>query len=131
MLNAKIAEVDSALEVLKVREIELVGFVDKLKLTETKLCYMEKKVEMLETIMIDNETKMQKLFSQFEKKAIGEVNEEVFNCDKCEFETKSEKLLNIHKKRKHPINTVCEICEKEFDSQKKLKMHKYTHSYTR
>ena len=38
--------------------------------------------------------------------------------------------MNIHKKRKHPIISVCEICEKQFDSQKNLKMHKYTHSYT-
>ena len=56
-------------------------------------------------------------------------SEEVFICDKCEFETKSEKGLNIHKKRKPPIITVCKICEKQFDSQKNLKMHIYTHSY--
>ena len=57
-------------------------------------------------------------------------SEEVFNCDKCEFETKSEKGLNIHNKRKHPINTVCEICEKQFKSPHDLKLHIYTHSYT-
>ena len=54
VLNAKIAEVDSALEVSKVREIELVGFVDKLKLTETKLDDMEKKVDMVETKISEN-----------------------------------------------------------------------------
>ena len=57
-------------------------------------------------------------------------SQEVFNCDKCEFETKSEKGLNIHNKRKHPINTVCEICEKRFNSPTDFKMYTYTHSYT-
>ena len=44
-VECKSAEVDSTLEVLKVREIELVGFVDKLKLTVTKLDDMDNKVE--------------------------------------------------------------------------------------
>ena len=52
------------------------------------------------------------------RKSIEEVNEEVFNWGKCEFETKSQKGLNIHKKFKHPINIVSEICEKQFNSPK-------------
>ena len=54
--------------------------------------------------------------------------EETLKCDICDFETKHEKGLNIHKRRKHSPKFKCESCENEFDSKRDLKIHKQEYS---
>ena len=58
-------------------------------------------------------------------------------CDKCVFETDSERGLKIHIRRKHTsINNkkypkACDLCERQFDNHNAMKKHMKQHSYIR
>lgn len=130
-IKSKLDDVDKALEILNAKEVELTASIEKCHHNETKLVAMEEKVEKLEAKIVDNENLIQKLLEKFEKVTENvEVEESLFKCDQCDYETKSEKGLNIHKKRKHTIKTICDICDQQFNSVRDMKIHKFTHSYT-
>ena len=58
-------------------------------------------------------------------------------CSKCEFETTSEKGLQIHNARKHnryekeKYPRSCDVCEEMFGSYRDMKKHMTIHSYKR
>ena len=58
-----------------------------------------------------------------------------FKCEKCDFETDSEKGLKTHTTRKHTILAngnypkTCDLCEKQFTNVSEMKKHMKTHSF--
>lgn len=136
IIKSKLAEVENTLEILNAKEIELTSIIDKLHQTEDKVNAVEKKVEELEAKLKERDNLIVKLLEKFENtsetfETISVESEvEIFKCNECNFETKSERGLNIHKKRKHHQKTICDICDEHFDSAREVKIHRYTHSYT-
>lgn len=59
--------------------------------------------------------------------------EKRYNCNKCDYRTKSFNDLRSHKYRKHgkekPYH--CNVCVRQFSSERKLKIHKKNHSKKR
>ena len=74
----------------------------------------DKKIKDLEKVLIDDTTKLEK---------------DNFKCEYCDYETSSERGLNIHIKRKHtnldtnnyPVD--CDFCDIKLNSESEMKFH--------
>ena len=108
-------------------------FENIFKILKEKDDVIEKLVERVK--ILEERNNLNDVLEEFPDKppalVVAEVElEETLKCDICDFETKNEKGLKIHKRRKHGPKFKCESCENEFDSKRDLKTHKLSHSVT-
>ena len=133
---ATFKEIFDKVEFLQKTIIEKAELIDnlaeKIKVIEERLSSIESKDagnrETNNQYTIENMSETTNECEQSEEKK--------FKCEKCSFETKSERGLNIHKKRKHTNYAIekypksCDICEKVIGSIKDMRKHLKTHSFS-
>ena len=98
-----------------------------LETTENKFTYLEEKIKELETKFAETNIKC--------KVPCAKIEDELINCEYCDFKTTSKQGLKTHVKRKHTnyskeiFPRKCDLCESEFKSNSDLTDHMKTHSY--
>ena len=109
---------------------------EKLENLEKAICEKDDQIKELN----DKLKSLEERFIQFKIQTViveeTEKPEEVkFKCEKCSFETTSEKGLKIHTQRKHTklesetFPKSCELCEETFTCSRDFRKHMKIHSY--
>ena len=96
----------------------------------------EKKIKVLEKINDKNQKRIEVLLDKNDKieKSLSVKFVTKRKCSKCNFESVSERGLNVHMKRKHTELSLekdpysCDICNYKAVDKKDLRTHKITHS---
>ena len=120
-LQKALHEKDSQISALELRVEE----IEKKSKEEKKST--GKKVKDLENVL--------KISQQKRNETVKDDDQEIFECEKCDFKTTSKSGLKTHTKRKHTEITQdkfprkCDMCELTFENAKELKRHMKTHSY--
>ena len=123
-------KIDKLAEIIQEKDDLINSLIEKMKCLEAKV--MGGKEYLVENSSEDNQCEPceKSLESVDVLHNQTETEQEHFKCDKCDFETKHEKGLNIHKKRKHGQKLYCDLCEEQFDSKRDMKIHRHEHSFT-
>ena len=88
----------------------------------------------MEDRLANIETNQTKAFLESNIEEVKEP-EQIFSCTKCNFETSSEKGLQIHNARKHTkyekenYPRSCDVCSEMFTKPRDMKKHMKIHSY--
>ena len=149
VIKSKLEKIDEKIEALEKEELDISKrleniFVNKIETLENQIeslrkCLAEKDayIETFEVRLKHIEEKLSES-ENIETNIVEETEkpEEVkFKCDKCSFETTSERGLKIHTQRKHTkfesekFPKFCELCEETFTTNREFRKHMKTHSY--
>ena len=115
-------KIDNLTRVIEEKDIMINKLLEKMKAIEERLG--DKDVPTEETV---NETELETCPRSYD---IEVQTEEIYKCEICDFETKKERGLNIHKRRKHGQKLTCDLCDETFETKRDLKMHRSKHSYS-
>ena len=144
-LMEKIDVIEKDLKLLNEKEIESKLFIDKITLLENTfekfiaekeeiINTLVQKVQILEdkcpSIEHENTTIFKENANSNEEPSVEMREDETFRCADCDFESSSNKGLNIHKTRKHGENNLnetvkknCSNCDFETNKDEDLKLH--------
>ena len=118
-IKSQLEQIDQKIEALERKEMEIISNIESS--VQTKMEAFENKIETLIKCLAEKDVYIatfEEIFRKLEDKlanietnqtkALLEINieevkepEQIFNCTKCNFETSSEKALQIHNIQKH------------------------------